>query len=351
MAKYLESLEKENLVNRIYFAGGVLIALMIAGSVGYHLIEGMTLFNGFYMTFITITTIGFGEIRVLSWGGRLLTMAISVVGIGTLAYIASQTTQFLFESHIFRHRAIKKALRKMEDHYIVCGFGRIGRRIAKVLHDEGIPIVVIENKKPVVESTEEEGYLVVEGNAQEEETMIRAGIKRAKGLVCTLSNDQDNVFVTLLARDLNEELFIMVRTNQQRNMKKMIRAGANKVISPYEIGADRMVNVILRPHVNLFLEKMFEGSTEDHFFDEMIVSESSDLIGKTMAESGIRQAYSVLIIAVIPAGSTDIKFNPGSDYVLNLGDTLIALGDIGQMDRFRIEACKDGQPLADRKLG
>ena len=333
---------------RIAIASALLLIIFIAGTVGYHLIEDMNFFDGLYMTFITITTIGFSEVKPLSEGGRVLTIVISLFGIGVIAYIASQTTQLLFESEIFRLRAMKKQLEKMENHYIICGYGRIGHRIAQVLEDANIPIVVIDNRPDVIERIQENKLLYVEGNAQEEEILQMAGIERARGLICTLSRDQDNVFVTLIARELNEEIFILARTNQHKNTRKILRSGANKVISPYEIGADRMANVILRPHVDHFMNRILGGATQDHVFDEAKVFESSELDGKTLSEAKIRQKYFVVIIAIIPAGTQKIIFNPGSDDQVRKGDSLIVLGDVERIKRLRMEGCNDNRSLAER---
>jgi len=333
---------------RISIALSVLVIVFFIGSVGYHFIEGMNFFDGFYMTFITITTIGFAELTNLSPAGRVLTMIIFVMGIGVISYIASQTTQLIFESEIFRKRAMKKQLEKMEQHYIVAGYGRIGHRIAEVLEEANIPIVVIENRESSIERIRDDRLLYVEGNAQDEEILKEAGIERAKGLICTLSRDQDNVFVTLIGRELNPDIFILVRTNQHQNTKKILRAGANKVISPYEIGADRMANVILRPNVDQFMNRILGGTTQDHVFDEIKIFEGSELAGKTLAEAEIRQKYFVVIIAIIPEDKEDIRFNPGSDDQITVGDSLIVLGDVDRIEHLREEGCEDFRTLEER---
>ncbi len=334
---------------RILGAVGVLIIVFGLGSIGYHFIEGMDFFDGFYMTFITITTIGFTELKNLSDVGRILTMVLFVMGIGVISYIASQTTQLIFESEIFRKRAMKKQLEKMDNHYIICGYGRIGHRIGKVLQEADIPIVVVENRDSSIDRIKEDRLLYVEGDAQEESVLIEAGIERAKGLICTLSRDQDNVFVTLIARELNDNIFILVRTNQRANTKKILRSGANKVISPYEVGADRMANVILRPHVDKFMNQILGGEHQDHIFDEVKVFEGSDLAGKTLAEARIRQRYFVVIIAIIPEGQTsNIKFNPGSEDKIKEGDSLIVLGDVDRIEQLREIGCEDDRTLEER---
>jgi len=339
----------ENIIAiRIAIAFAILMIVFCIGSVGYHLIEDMGFFEGFYMTFITITTIGFAELRTLSPAGRILTMVIFVMGIGVISYIASQTTQLIFESEIFRKRAMKKQLKKMDQHYIVAGYGRIGHRIAEVLRKADIPLVVIENRSSSIQRIQENGLLYVEGDAQDEAILREAGINRAKGLICTLSSDQDNVFVTLIARDLNPNIFILVRTNQHQNTKKILRAGANKVISPYEIGADRMANVILRPNVDQFMDRILGGAGQDHVFDEVKIYEGSELAGKTLAEAQIRQKYFVVIIAIIPESKEKIRFNPGSGDKISIGDSLIVLGDIQRIRKLREDGCKDFRTLKER---
>lgn len=339
----------ENVVAlRISIAALILFVIFLLGSTGYHIIEGMSFFDGFYMTFITITTIGFSEIQNLSDSGRILTMILFVMGIGVISYIASQTTQLIFESEIFRKRAMNKQLQSMSQHYIVCGYGRIGHRIAEVLDEANIPIVVVENRPSSIERIKADQLLYVEGDAQDEEVLKKAGVEKAKGLICALSRDQDNVFVTLIARELNNDIFILVRTNERANTKKVRRAGADKVISPYEIGADRMANVILRPHVDRFIDNILGGATQDHVFDEVKIFEGAELAGKTLSEASIRQKFYVVIIAIIPEDKQDIQFNPGSDDTINVGDSLIVLGDVDRINQLREQGCNDFRSLAER---
>lgn len=335
-------------ITRIAIATAIMIFIFCMGSIGYHLIEGMSFFDGFYMTFITITTIGFAELQNLTNEGRIFTMAIFVMGIGVISYIASQTTQLLFESELFRKRAMKKQLEKMQNHYIVCGYGRIGHRIAEVLTEAEIPIVVVENRESSIDRIREDKMLYVAGNAQEESVLKEAGVEKARGLICTLSKDQDNVFVTLIARELNRDIFILVRTNEHKNTRKILRAGANKVISPYEIGADRMANVILRPHVDQFMDRILGGTTQDHVFDEVKIFEGAELAGKTLSEAQIRQKYFVVIIAIIPEDRKNIRFNPGSDDAIQVGDSLIVLGDVERIKHLREHGCNDFRSLSER---
>ena len=346
MNAYRNLVENPGLKN-IITASFIMVIIFSIGSAGYHLIENMTWFEGLYMTFITISTIGFTELHTLSNEGRIFTMLIFVTGIGVISYIASQTTQLLFEGELFYKRAMKKRLEKMENHYIICGYGRIGHRIAAVLKDAGLPLVVVENRKSGIEQLKEDKILFVEGDAENEDTLLEAGIDKAQSLICTLSSDQDNVFTTLLARDLNPKLFILVRTNETTNKNRVLRAGADKVISPYEIGADRMANVILRPHVDQFVDSITKYTMQDHTFDEALIAKGSVLDGKSLAEINLRTQYGVLIIAIIPKGGS-IQFNPDSSSEINEGDSLILIGDLEQIDKFRREVCNDSRPLAER---
>ncbi|MFP8489702.1 potassium channel family protein [Gracilimonas sp. Q87] len=346
--KKLQNYSIENAATiRIVLATVFLGIVFFLGSVGYHVIEGLSFFDGFYMTFITITTIGFREVSNLSVEGRILTIVVFVLGIGVISYIASQTTQLIFESELFFERMMNKRIKKMKDHYIICGYGRIGHRIAQDLKKADLPVVIVENRESSIDRIKKDQLEYVEGNAQDEESLLSAGIQEAKALICSLSSDQDNVFTTLVARELKPDIFILVRTNENKNRRKILKAGANKVISPYEIGADRMANVILRPNVDKFLEKMTSGDHQDHTFEEVQISDKSDVVGKSLMDIHVRNKFSVLIIAIIP-GNGSIDFNPGGDTVLNEGDSLIVLGDQDKIDVFRTTVCQDERSLSER---
>ncbi len=334
-------------VFKIGIASMVMMAIFLVGTLGYHYIEDMAFFDGLYMTFITISTIGFREVHSLSIEGRIFTMGIFIFGIGVISYIASQTTQLIFENELFLKRAIQKRIKEMEQHYIICGYGRIGNRIANVLRDAGLSVIVVELSEDNINRIQADKHVYVRGDAQDENILKQAGIDRAKSLICTLSSDKDNVFTTLLARELNPEIFIMVRANENSNRLRITRAGANKVISPYDIGADRMANVILRPQVEHFIETMTQDDRQDHTFDEVLIHKGSDLAGKNLAEIDVRNKFGVLIIAIIPNGER-IRFNPQSTDIINEGDSLILLGDMHKIEEFRSEMCKDDRSLAER---
>lgn len=243
---------------------------------------------------------------------------------------------------------MQKQIDGLENHYIIAGYGRIGKRIASVLDNANVPIVILEHDEDVIQEIKKEGFLYLEGDAQDEQNLKDAGIKRAKGLIGALSRDQDNIFITLTARDLNSDLFILTRTYEQKNTKKIRRAGANKVISPYEIGADRMANAVLRPNVDQFIDSMLGQVNQDYFFDEAKIFEDSPLIGHTLAEAQIRQKFSVVVIAIISADNQAIQFNPGGDDILHEGDSLILIGDFDHIKKFREKGCKDFRTFDER---
>ena len=226
-----------------------LAVVLIVGTAGYMLLEGWSVMDSLYMTFITLTTIGFKEVHELSGPGRFFTIVIGLAGIGSVAFIATRTAQVLLNTRAFRTRTVLRSIDATKDHYILAGYGRIGQRIAKDLKRHDVSFVVIEAKDTKLEELERNGYLFLIGNAENEEVQVAAGIERAKGLILTLPEDRANVFATLVAREVNPDLFIMVRTDTHANRRKLIRAGADKVVAPYEIGADRMAQVLLRPSV------------------------------------------------------------------------------------------------------
>jgi len=332
---------------RIAVATGILLVVFLLGSTGYHLIEEMTFFDGFYMTFITITTIGFQEIHQLSNSGRVLTVVLFIIGIGVISYIASQTTQILFESKLFRLRAMQKQLSKLEGHYILCGYGRMGQYIAEILNEAGLPVVVIEWDENKIEELRKHNILYIQDDAKKEEILLEAGIERARGMICALSNDQDNVFTTLMARNLNQDIFIIVRTDENENTKKILHSAANKIISPYSISAERIANVNLRPHVDQFINQITEED-QNYIFDEVRVFENSELDGKTLEESHIRQHYSVAVIAIGSDTDTTMQFNPGAETKLNAGDSLIVMGTSDHIKHLREKGCDDTRNLEER---
>ncbi len=284
------------------------------------------------MTVITIATVGFKEIKEPSSYGKIFTSILILFGVSTVAYGYSVITSIIIEGElkqIWVLKRRKKMIEKLKDHYIICGFGRMGNYICKRLREQNIPFVVIE-KDPTNElRLEAENYLYLIDDSTREDTLISAGIYRAKGLVSVVSSDADNVFIVLTARQLNPDIYIISRAAEENSEQKMIKAGANKVISPYTIGGERMALAILKPSVVDFIEITTGGKREKGSslkMEEILVLESSSLCGKTLLESRIRELTETIIIA-IKKNDGRMEFNPKPRYRIEAGDIFIALGN------------------------
>ncbi len=323
----------------LLLANLLLLSLLAVGTIGYSAIERWSVLDSLYMTFITLTTIGFSEVHELSAFGRLFTIVLGLLGIGTVAFIATRSAQILLTSHRLHLRQMKKMIQQTRDHYIICGLGRIGARIAQDLERQQVPYVVIEQNEQKLERLASPSTLYVCGDAEQEETLLAAGIERAKGLILTLPDDSANVFVTLVARELKPDLFVLARTDKHQNRRKLLRAGADKVISPYEIGADRMAQVILKPNVDQFMERVLQTGALNLVMEEVQVSEGSLIAGRTLSESQFRQRFDAMVVAIMDNATLSMDFNPGPTVVIKPNDLLIVLGSGEMIDRLRREGC------------
>ena len=316
-----------------------LIGVVAFGTLGYTVIEGWPWQDSLYMTFITLTTIGFAEVHQLSSSGRFFTILVGLTGIGSVAFIATRTAQILLNTQSFRHRTMMKMVNTLSDHYVLAGFGRIGHRIAQDLHRNEVPFVIIEASPSKAGSLESSGMPYIQGDAEDETVLQTAGIARAKGLILTLPEDRANVFATLVARELNPDLYILVRTDTHLNKRKLVRAGADKVVAPYEIGADRMAQVLLRPNVDRVMERVLMASAMNFNMDEVEVQENSALAGKTLVEAEFRQRFDAIVVAIVNGSSLNITFNPGPNETIMPNDTLIVLGSNEMIERLKKDGC------------
>jgi voltage-gated potassium channel len=310
---------------------GVLISITILffGTLGYVLIEGWSFIDAFYMTVITLTTVGFAEVHELGDAGKVFTVLLILVGVGAILYIIGAVTQFVVEGRIrevFGRRKLEKKIKGLKGHYIICGYGRVGQTICDMLSSKPFKLVVIDKDPEKIERLHTKDLLYVAGEATDENTLIAAGIERAKALIASLGADMDNVYVTLSARGINPNLFIMARSGDIGSGRKLLRAGANKVVSPYRIGARRMAQMLLRPTVTDFLDLAVMGRNINVQMEEIPVNSSSNLIGIPLQDSGIRRDLNLIIIAIKKA-SGDMMFNPSSTATIEEGDTVIAVGE------------------------
>lgn len=305
------------------------------GTLGYVLIEGWSLLDALYMTIITLTTVGFGEVEPLSQAGRLFTTVLIVAGVGGATYFFSTMMRVVVEGELQRIRGRKKMqkdISKFQNHIIVCGCGRLGRIVVRELYEAGQDCVVIDINEDAAEWLEKAGIHHVVGTAYEDEMLLAAGIKRAKTLLSLLPSDSDNVYVTLCARDLNPELTIIARTEDESGENKLIRAGASQVLAPYRVTGSRIVQRLIRPHVSDFLEVAGGRSGQHLVIEEVVVPKESPLGGKTLQEAELRQKTGAVIAAFIH-GDGEMIFNPGASSVIEPESTMIVMGQRESLER------------------
>lgn len=313
---------------RLTFAVLAFMCVVATGTVGYTYIEGWDLLDSLYMTVITLSTIGFREVHDLSRAGRIFTMALIVFGVGTVAFAVKSATQIMLEGElrqIFGRKKLEKEIKNLKDHYIVCGYGRMGRFICRELARKPVPFVVIEKNADAVPPDDWDKYLFMQGEADKDETLIDAGIKRARGLISVVSTDAENLYIVLTARGLNPDMSIVARAGEEGSEQKLRRAGATKVISPYLIGAHKMAQAMLRPAVGDFIEFATQSGNIDLNMEEVPIRKGSKMAGSLVKDSGIRQSLNVIIVAIKRAGG-EMEFNPSSNSRLDEGDVLIVLG-------------------------
>ena len=307
----------------------VFALLMSIGVVGYMGIEGGNFLDALYMTIITLGTVGFREVHDLSDLGKMFTMTLIIIGVSVLGYIVGSLAQIMFEGQFQRiigRKKVEKRIEALEDHYIICGFGRIGALIAREFAAKPLPFLVIEKHPEVHEKLHHEEYLHIKGDATEDETLLKAGIKRAQGLISVVTSDTENVYITLTARGLNPDLFILARSGEEGSEIKLKRAGANKVVSPYLIGGSRMAQAILRPNVVDFIEIATGREHLDLQLEELQIPPHSKFAGENLINSGFRRETGVIIVGIKKADGKMV-FNPHSHAKLEADDTLIVLGE------------------------
>jgi len=311
------------------------VFLVAIGTGGYMLIEDWTAMDSLYMTVITLSTIGYGEVNPVSQGGRIFTLFLIVMGVGFFLYVIGNVVQFLVEGRIRlilgRHK-LDKQISHLNNHYIVCGYGRMGRAFCRYLIQKGLKFVVIEKNEDRIPIMNSDHVLYIAGEATNEENLLTAGIKRATNLITALGSDADNVFLVLLAKGLNPQIYVVARASQNASKRPLNTAGADVVVSPFDIGARRMAHAILRPNVIRFLEFAFADESTDHHIEEIPVAESSKLVDVTLQESGIRQNYNLIILSIIKKDG-EMLFNPSAGTVIGAGEKMIAVGNSNSLMR------------------
>jgi voltage-gated potassium channel len=313
----------------LIFAAVMLALIVSIGTAGYMILEKWNFLDSLYMTVITLTTVGFSEVHPINEQGRILTMTILVSGLGVVGYLVGTLTQILIEGQLLRimgRKKLERQIEKLKDHFIICGYGRVGRIICEEIYrSKPTPLVVIDSDSTVTAKIEEDGHLYLLGDATEEQCLLRAGIRSAKGLATALDSEADNVYITLTAKGLKPNLFIIARGGRIGSEKKLVQAGANHVVSPHQIGGYRMAQALLRPSVTEFIDFATHDPGAGMGMEEISVKPHSKLSDVALVDSGIRKELDLIIVAIKKADGT-MLFNPASHTTIQIGDTLIALG-------------------------
>ncbi len=318
----------------------LLVLVLIMGTLWFSLMEeDFTVVEALYMTVITVSTVGFKEVHELDPSGQIFVVVLIIISLSVLTYTLGAVGRVVIEGSIQRYLGRQRMMREVEKlrgHYLICGHGRMGDILCEELQREGAPFVVIEADPEQAELLIEKGYRVVLGDATEDAVLKKAGVTRAKGLVAVVSNNVNNLYITLSAREMcrqeNPGLYILARATDNAACEKIRRAGADRVISPYAIGGMRIVQALLRPSVYDFVDVATQSSGLDLMFEQLVVGDRSGLGGVALKDSGIRSGYDVIVIA-IKRPSGQMVFNPGPNVTLETGDELIVLGDRDQLKR------------------
>ncbi len=320
----------------------LMVALVLGGTIGYMLIEEMEVIDALYMTVITISTVGFQEVKHLSPEGRVFTTALIVLGVGAGAWAIRNGVEIVLGDtlwHSVQQRKIKKMIDNLSGHYIVCGFGRIGRQITRDMETRGEKFVVIDQNPERIEMIHNNGFLHVDGDATHDETLIEAGIERAAGVVAALNSDADNVLAVLTARGLNPKLLIVARAGDDKAESKLRRAGADRVVSPYAIGGHRLALALLQPSVHDFFSHVFNVEHPDVDISEIPVRKGATLVGQTIAACDLRNKWGLTVIGI---GQVDGEFHisPDARRVIKESETLIVIGNPTRIAEYKERAGK-----------
>jgi voltage-gated potassium channel len=309
-------------------------ALLLAGTLGYSWIEDWSLFDALYMTVITLTTVGYEEVRPLSTAGRVFTIFLLLGGVFTFFYAAAELIRGVVSGEVrtaLGKQRMASRLAELRNHLIVCGFGRMGRLTCARFSAQGISFVVLERQADLLAELQLAHGIALHGDATSDEVLREAGVERARALVAVTGSDADNLYITMSARLLNDKLFIVARAEDERAEQKMLRAGANRVVSPYVIGGGRVAEAVLRPTVVDFIELATRTEHLALQIEEVQIAAGSRLAGASLRDSQIRQDLGLIIVAIKRAAG-EMLFNPAPDAVIGAGDILISLGPRQQLD-------------------
>lgn len=312
----------------LFNALALLIVITAVGVGGYMALTGMSFLDALYMTAITLSTVGYREVMPLTPAAQLFTIGLIFTGLGIVLYGASLVAGDVIEGRLRRvlgRRRVERRIEHLAEHYIVCGFGRMGRVVCKELAAKPVAFVVVERDPHALGIAEEAGYLTVDGDATEDRVLVQAGIARARGLVGALARDEDNVYVVLSARQMNADLLIVARAEDERSETKLMHAGATRVVSPYVLGGSRMASALLRPAVLDVIDLATHHRSIELKLEEFAVTDGTFAAGTTLRQSAIREELGLIVVAIKRAGG-EMIYNPTAEVPIEVGDRLVVMG-------------------------
>jgi voltage-gated potassium channel len=323
-----------------WLAVALLFVVLGGGTVGYMVVEGWGAWDGFFMTLTTVSTVGYREVHPLSRAGEVFTSLVILAGVGTAFYTATLLVAAVVEGGVLTRldrRRRNRMLDELHDHFIVCGYGRIGSVIVEEFQRQGVPFVVIEQAPDRMQTVLALGAMAVEADASHEDVLIRLGVERARGLIAAVGTDAQNVYIVLTARVLRPDLYIIARAETEDAGRKLLKAGANRVLSPYRIGARELAQTALRPAVVDFFELATRSGSLELAIEQVAIDDGSPLAGRTIVEANVRQRFGVIVVGIQRRGGR-MEFNPPAEASMDAGDQLIVLGPADGLHELELAA-------------
>lgn len=312
--------------------------VVITGFVGYQVLEGFAPLDALYMTVITVTSVGYGEVVPLDASGRIFTIGLIAAGVGSVTFAVASGAEFVLEGHmrrIIERRRMDRSISGLNAHVIICGFGRVGRRLADELRTERVPFVIIDNEAARLEDAEERRWPFVVGDSTEESVLLEAGVAKARALVACVNSDADNVLTTLTAKGMRPDISVIGRAKAEENEAKFRRAGADRVIAPTTMGGRRIAQLLTRPVVAEFLDLVGGSAGLEYSFEEIPLRKASSLVGLKLGDAELRERWGCSVLAIDHRNGQPLDTHPDDDIVLDADDVLVVIGSVNDLEAMR----------------